>query len=271
MRITRRVVGSGAFTLVLGAALLAQDASVFQGEDLETFLKEARVVSRRELGTGITRPEEARLERDGRQGRAVFKTVDIRKQGATTLDDGTVEVDFRDTWETEVAAYRLDRMLGLGLVPATVERRLGADVGSLQWWVESEWSEGERMAQNIQAPDPEAWNRLMFKVRLFDQLILNTDRHPGNILVTKDFQVRLIDHSRSFRPRTDLPAPDQLTRFSRSLLDAIATLDRNGLRDQIGRYVSNGEIDRLLERRDKILALARQRVEELGEAAVIYP
>jgi DNA-binding FadR family transcriptional regulator len=91
------------------------------------------------------------------------------------------------------------------------------------------------------------------------------------MLVTKDFQVRLIDHSRSFRPDRELRNPEVLQRFSRTLLDAIGRLDRDGLREAIGRYLSNAEIDRLLQRRDAIVELARQRVAELGEAAVIYP
>lgn len=257
-------------TLALASGLAAQE-SAFQGEAIETFLKDGKIVSIRDLGTGITRPQRATIEHDGRRNDAVFKSVDIRRQGATTLEDGTVEVGFRDTWETEVAAYRLDTMIGLGMVPATVERRIGPDVGSLQWWVESRMSEAERLQQGIAAPDAEDWNRQMFKVRLFDQLILNTDRHARNMLVTADFQVRLIDHSRAFRERSELPEPQLLQRFSRSLLDGIATLTEDGLKDEIGRYLSNGEIERLLERRDAILELAKARVAEHGEAAVIYP
>jgi hypothetical protein len=251
--------------------LAGQDQTVFQGEAIEEFLQRGEVKSIRDLGTGITRPQRATLAFNGVENDALYKTIDVRKQGATTLEDGTVEVDFRDTWETEVAAYRLDRLLELGMVPATVERRIGRDTGSLQWWVESMGSEADRQAQGLSAPDIEAWNREMFKVRLFDQLISNTDRHPRNMLVTKDFQVRLIDHSRSFRPDRELRNPEVLQRFSRTLLDAIGRLDRDGLREAIGRYLSNAEIDRLLQRRDAIVELARQRVAELGEAAVIYP
>lgn len=271
MRSITRMAGIVALSLVTAVAVAAQAPEVFQGEAVEEFLREADVKSIRDLGEGITNPKEATLEYNGVTHRAVFKPVDIRKQGATTLEDGTVEVDFRDTWETEVAAYRLDRLIGLGLVPATIERRVGRDTGSLQWWVESEWTEGERSAQGLTAPDLEAWNQQMYKVRLFDQLISNTDRHPKNLLITKDFQVRLIDHSRSFRPDRELRNPEMLARFSRSLLDAIARLDKDNLKDAIGRFVNGAEIDRLLQRRDAILELARQRVAEFGEAAVIYP
>jgi len=271
MRRTAQAVGISVVGLLAWPAIAAQEAAVFQGPPVEAFLARGDIKAVRDLGTGITRPQLVTLEHDGRQRDAVYKTIDIQKQGATTLEDGTVEIDFQDTWQTEVAAYKLDRMIGLGLVPATVERRIGRDVGSLQWWVDSMMSEGDRVAKGLTAPDLEAWNRLMFKVRLFDQLIANTDRHPRNMLVTADFQVRLIDHSRSFRPYRDLAAPEQLTRFSRALLDAIATLESGAIRREMGRYLSSPQIERLLQRRDAIVALARQRVAELGEAAVIYP
>jgi hypothetical protein len=271
---TARAAALAALALAVSALtpVAAQRAAdVFQGEAIEAFLSRGSVREVRDLGTGITRPQQVTLEFEGERHDALYKTIDVSKQGATTLEDGTVEVGFQDTWQTEVAAYQLDRMIGLGLTPATVERRIGRDVGSLQWWVDSMMSEGERVAQGVTAPDVEAWNQLMFKVRLFDQLIANTDRHPGNMLVTSDFQVRLIDHSRSFRENRELAQPGQLTRFSRTLLDAIAALDEDGVKDRLGRYLSSSQIQRLLQRRDAILALAQARVAEHGEAAVIYP
>jgi hypothetical protein len=114
------------------------------------------------------------------------------------------------------------------------------------------------------------WQQRLLKVRLFDQLIDNVDRHGNNLLVTSDFDFRLIDHSRSFRPMRSLRKPEDLTRFSRTLLDAIAALDERGLKAQLGRYLTAGQIDRVLQRRDAILDLAKTRIAENGEAAVIY-
>lgn len=273
MRSTERramqVAALAAFAI--SAAVIAQEAASFQGPGPEEFLSKGTITQVRDLGTGITRPQRATLKQGEVSHDAVFKSIDVLKQGATTLADGSVEVDFQDSWQTEIAAYALDRLIGLEMVPATVERRIGRDVGSLQWWVDSMMTEGDRVAQGLAPPDLEAWNRQMFKVRLFDQMIANTDRHPKNMLVTKDFGVRLIDHSRSFRPYRELKNPELLTRFSRSLLEGIQTLTRQNVKEHAGRYISNSQIDRLLQRRDAIVALARERVAALGEAAVIYP
>jgi len=242
----------------------------FQGEAAEQFLLRARVGRVEELGEGVTRPKRVTLELDGLTHDAVFKFIDERRQGVTEFPDGTVDVNFRDSWETEVAAYLVDRMIGLGMVPATVEREVQGTPGSLQWWLDGVISEADRVEQGRRPTDPEDWSHQQFKIFLFDELIANVDRHLDNLLITEDFQVRLIDHSRSFRDRGSLQRPERLTRFSRSLLDGIERLTFEDLKRAIGRHVSDSNIEQLLRRRDAILALAHQLVEERGEGAVIY-
>jgi hypothetical protein len=165
----------------------------------------------------------------------------------------------------------VDKIIGLGMVPATVERELNGQRGSLQFWVQSMMPEAERVKKKVSPPDIENWNQLMFKVRLFDNLIYNTDRHLNNILVTKDWEIRLIDHSRSFRPFNELRAPKDLTRFSKSLLEGIQKLDEADLTKKVGRLLTPFQIRAVIARRDAILALAKTAVAQKGEAAVLYP
>jgi hypothetical protein len=271
MRNLRRLVFLLATSLVAWNGLLAQEtAEVFQGEAVEQFLVRARMTAIREIGQGVTRPRRATLELDGVTHFAAFKTIDESRRGFTPLQRGG-EINFQDSWRTEIPAYEVDRIIGLGMVPATVERELVGKRGSLQFWVESMMPEAERVKKGVRVPDAEAWNRLSFKVRLFDNLIYNTDRHLNNILVTKDFQVRLIDHSRSFRPFDTLQQPKDLTRFSRSLLEGIQKLEETDLTARVGRLLTPSQIRGLLRRRDAILALARSLVAQKGEAAVLYP
>jgi hypothetical protein len=273
MRPVRVWLGGVGLAVALAALAASgqETATVYQGPEAERFLQRARITATRELGTGVTRPLRVTLEQDGVTRQALFKSIDESKQGVTKMADGSYEVDYQDSWQTEIAAYAVDRLIGLGLVPATVERRVAGRVGSLQWWVESMMPEAERVEQNLTPPDFEAWNRVKLKLRLFDELIANADRHLNNILITSDFDLRLIDHSRSFRTNRDLKNPEQLTRFSRALLDGITRLDRDSLRRAAGRYLTAGQIDRLLQRRDAILKLAAERVAQYGEAAIIYP
>src|SRR6185503_10678956 len=128
--------------------LAAQEtAAVFQGQAAEDFLTKARIVSTRPMGTGITHPYRVTLELDGVTHQAVFKSIDEHKAGVTTLPDGTSEIDFQDSWQTEIAAYIVDRMIGLEMVPATVARKVDGKAGSLQWFVESMMPEADRIAK----------------------------------------------------------------------------------------------------------------------------
>lgn len=264
------IPAAGVLALVL--AFPAQEtADVFQGEAAEQFLATARVRSLRDVGDGVTKPQRATLERGGVTRSAIFKTVDVSGPGVVPAALGGDAPDFQDSWRTEVAAYLVDRLVGLRMVPATVERRVNNRDGSLQWWVESKMTEAGRLQQALTPPDPEAWDRQVLKMRLFDALICNTDRNPSNILVTQAFQLRLIDHSRAFRPRPDIARPEQLTRFSQALLDGLGRLTQDALTSRAARYLTPAQIAALLQRRDALLDLARTMVARRGAAAVIYP
>jgi hypothetical protein len=243
----------------------------FQGPEAENYLRRARIRRMTPIGKGVTLPNMAELDLDGVRRRAVFKDIDTRSQGITQMSSGKPETHFQDSWQLEIPAYYIDRVIGLKLVPATVERSVNGKLGSLQWFVQSMMSEAERRKQGVAPTDEEKWNQVYLRMQLFDQLIYNVDRHLNNILVTKDFDLRLIDHSRSFRPFRELQNPGLLTRFSRSLLEGLKKLEYQDLRKNVGRYLIDSQIKTVLARRDAILALAEERIKEKGEAAVIYP
>jgi hypothetical protein len=241
------------------------------GEAAETFLRTAEVVRKRALSLGITHSDQYTLSDGTRTHRAVWKTIDEFKRGVTSFEGGGVIVDFADSYKHEIAAYELDKLLGLELVPPTVERTFGRTTGSLQMWVEGAMTEADRKQKKIDPPDPRAWNEQMYKVRLLHQLTYNTDaRNIRNVLIDRAFRVYAIDSSRAFVPYDDLRSDKDLARFSRPALEALKALDRPTLDAKLGRWLSGPQIAGLLKRRDRILALADRRVREQGEAAVLY-
>jgi len=244
-----------------------------EGEAAEAFLHAARVKAMRPIGTGITHPEKATLTDGQRTLHGVFKTIDVDRPGLTEFDHGRAEVDFRDSYKFEIAAYELDKLLGLRLVPPTVERELEGRKGSLQLWVEGAMTEWDRQEKKQPAPDPDRWNEQMYKVRLLHQLTFNTDRgNIRNVLIDPDFRIYAIDHSRAFRRYDQLPGGEKdLTHFSRAALTQLRTLNAPLLKEKLGAWLTGPELKALLKRRDLILALAERRVREQGEAAVLYP
>ncbi|OFW27094.1 MAG: hypothetical protein A3H97_21435 [Acidobacteria bacterium RIFCSPLOWO2_02_FULL_65_29] len=264
---TGLVILSAVTTLGLG---LPQSFDAVQGEDVERFLTQAKFVRLGKTLGGVTLSRQAILELDGVTRFGVFKTIDESRSGYTQLSRGG-EINFQDSWRTEIPAYELDKLLRLRMVPVTVERTYNGATGSLQAWVDLGMSEAERLKKKIGAPDVEAWNRQIHKVRMFDNLIYNTDRHSNNIWISKDWNVILIDHSRAFRNFGQLRAEGDLTRFSRSLLEAMEKLDRPTLIKLVSQYLTPYQIDALLQRRDLIVQRARRLAADKGEAAVLFP
>ena len=223
------------------------------------------------IGKGVTRSRKATLELNGVTQSAVFKIIDEKPSiGVTTLEDGRVDAAFQDSWKTEVAAYELDKMIGLGMVPATVERRLGTELGSLQFWVTSMMDEKRRQKENLRPPDPQAWNDQMNKLFVWDNLIYNVDLNLGNILITEQWNMIAIDNSRTFRPHAKLKDTKLMVRFSRPLMAKLAELKEAEMKARLGKYLSGDQIQGVLKRRDLIIAFANKLAKDKGEAAVFY-
>jgi len=109
------------------------------------------------------------------------------------------------------------------------------------------------------------------RMSVFDNLIYNTDRNGNNILLTEDRHIRLIDHSRAFRPVPTLKDPEQLTRFWKPLLEALPRLTAADITARAGQYLTAPQITAIIERRDAIVAQATRLIAQRGEAAVVYP
>jgi hypothetical protein len=238
----------------------------------EAFLLEAEVVKTRRAPGGITNSTRATLRRGDVVHDAHIQIIDEYKS-QMALGSGT-EIDFRDSWRNNVAAYRLDRLMGLGMVPVTVIRRDDETnkMASFTWWIDDVlMTEKERFQKKISSPDTEAWNRQIFIVRAFDQLIYNFDRNLGNLVIDKDWTIWMIDHTRAFKIFKDLKSEKNLSDFcERDLLVALRSLTRPALKKALDGVISDGQIDSLLVRRDKIVKCYEQKIAARGEGRVLY-
>ena len=97
----------------------------------------------------------------------------------------------------------------------------------------------------------------------------NTDPNLGNFLITNDWALHLIDFTRAFRTHKDLRVPENLTRIDQRVYDGLRALNRASLERELGPYLRNVEIDGLLARRDRILAVFKDRIAKKGEHLVI--
>ncbi len=148
-------------------------------------------------------------------------------------DKGT-EFNFRDSWIFNVAAYKIDRLLGLGMVPVSVERRWKSTPAAYSWWLDDVMmDEGERLKKKISPPNLVRWNEQMQIVRLFDQLIANVDRNLGNLMITNDWTIWAIDHTRAFRTQAQLKTPGNIARCDRQVFARLKQLDKASIKDAV--------------------------------------
>ena len=145
-------------------------------------------------------------------------------------------------------------------------------MGSLSLWVEGAMTEWDRLeVRDVHPPDLEAWNKQMHTLRLFLQLIYDTDyNNINNMLVTPDWKIYKIDASRAFRNHFELRKEKSLVRFSRPVLAALGALTEDDLEERLGKWLTKRQIESLWVRRTLILELAERRVAAEGEDAVLF-
>ncbi|HSD65373.1 MAG TPA: hypothetical protein VLF95_01660, partial [Vicinamibacteria bacterium] len=101
---------------------------------------------------------------------------------------------FRESYKAEIAAYELDKLLKLDMVPPSVERQLEGSRGAAQLWVEDVTPLARDASPG--GSDRAHWEDQVGRMRMFDNLIGNQDRNQGNILHDAAWNLILVDHSR---------------------------------------------------------------------------
>jgi hypothetical protein len=246
-----------------GQAETSSVPRIFTDPEMERFLLDARIVRTGATAKGVTGSLRATLTDGTLTHDAHIQTVDESKREFQSSRG--VEFNFRDSWTFNVAAYKLDRMLGLQMVPVSVSRRWNSKPAAYTWWVDDVlMDEGDRLKKKVPPPQPRLWAEQMQMVRLFDQLIYNIDRNMGNLLIGKGWKVWAIDHTRAFRTHHDPKSLDSITRCDRQVFERLKALESETLKREMGPMLDTWQIRAILERRDRIV----QRLESLGPTAL---
>jgi hypothetical protein len=235
-----------------GQAAAEPSPTLITDAEREAFLKKARIVRARPAGKGVTNTVRVTLSDGALTHDASVQSIEEAKARFET-PYGT-ELNFKDSWRFNVAAYRIDRLLELGMTPPSIERRYRTKPASFTWWLDDVlMDEQERLRNKQAAPDTDDWNQQMWITRLFDQLIANADRNLTNLLIDKQWTIWMIDHSRAFRNNPELSAPGNLSKVERRLLERLRELNADNLNKAVGDYLEPGQITTLLQRRDRIV------------------
>ena len=203
--------------------------------EIEQCLPDAKVAKLEEVPIGVTKPSRAILQ-DSTCARA-FAWKPLRPG---------MYSGYWESYKSEIAAYEVDKLLGLNMVPIAVERKISGNTGAAILWLD-----GVRSWDQIQPlPKPPAWPMQLVRMKMFDCLVGNTDRNKGNMLIDEAWNLYLIDHSRGFVKARRLPNASVFQNVDRTLWQRMLTLDEATLKEHLGHWLDGAQIRSILERRD---------------------
>jgi hypothetical protein len=225
--------------------------------EIEAFLKSADVVSMEDLKIGVTHPHRAKLAPGGPVEYIAFKDVPPGRPAG-----------YWESYKSEIAAYEMDKLLGLEMVPPTVEKRVKGNLGAAVMWCSPTKSFHD--LGGVPTPPPQQfarWTRQLVRAKMFDNLIGNKDPNLGNWLVDPAWNLILIDHTRAFT--TDKDLVHKLEHVDSELWDKMKGLTLESITPVLSPYMGKGEIKAIIARRDKLAQMVDKMVAEQGEAAVM--
>ena len=226
-----------------------------QEQRIEEHLRTAGIKSIEDIGTGVTRPRRAYLTPSEPVASLAWKVLPPgRRQG------------YWESYKSEIAAYELDRLLNMRMVPPAVERQIDNETGAAVMWVVGMKSVKELGGK---VPSGADWGKPIRQMQMFDNLIRNIDRNAGNILIGRPGDLLLIDHSRAFT--TDKKLQNKMERVDAELWARMQALTRENLTGALGRRLDEDAIAALVTRRDAMATAIDKLIAKKGRALVLIP
>jgi hypothetical protein len=243
------------------AVLMAQPAEsartwVGRAAEIENYLKTAPVVRTEDVPRGVTQPQRAYFAPGGPADSMVWKAL---RPGMSR--------GFYESYKSEIAAYEIDKLLALAMVPPKVERQMGNDLGVAVMWVAPTKSFAD--LGGLPKPPPAQayeWNRQVVRAKMFQNLIGDLDPNLGNWLVDPAWNLILVDHSRALTGTKKLV--HEMQNIDADLWMRIQMLTEATLTTAVGTWLRKGDIRAILERRKKMQAQIDKLVRARGEAQV---
>jgi len=226
---------------------------------IEEFLRSAKVTNIiKDLETGRTEFWQVLLKNGSQEKKAVFKYVNRFRPHIIP-----------DSFQYELAAYELNKLLGLDIVPPVVPRRIEGLEGSLQLYMENCIKEQERKGKDIAFPNDQCQIE-MDNILVFEILVADQCRDIDDTLVDcKTWKIWRIDFSEAFSPVHELGKNCSIRCCSKSLFQALNDLDKKDVTKKLKPFLNHDEIEALFARKDLIIKKINDLVSKKGKEKVL--
>jgi hypothetical protein len=249
------------------AGIRAQDpaapvnAKIWIGREaeIEDYLRVAEITKCDATAAGVTHPRKCALKPGGPVAYLALKIIPTQ---IYTADNGD---NVRESYKAEIAAYEINRLIHLDMVPPTVEKVYKGEKGAAIMWASptKSWAEfGGQKAPVPPAPYLVPYSVSIAKATMFDDLIGDPDPNFGNWLVDPAWNLILIDHSRALASDTSLLQP--LREIEPALWDQMKALTIESLTAAVGKWLDKGDIKAIIQRRDKMQKAIDDLVKKFG-------
>jgi hypothetical protein len=238
------------------------DRGNWNQEKLENYLRTAEVVSvEKDTEAGRTTPWRITLNDGITQRQALFKYINRSRPSLLP-----------DSYKYEIAAYELDKLLELEIVPPVVEREIEGTTGSLQLYLEGCIREAERKRRKIDPPDPVSFQNMLEVINVFENLVLEEDCFDADdILVDLDgWKAYRVDFSMAFSPLPEIISECKINKCSRKLYNNLLQLGELEVRNKLKLFLNDQEIEALLQRKNIIIKKIGQLIKEKGKDSVLF-
>jgi glyoxylase-like metal-dependent hydrolase (beta-lactamase superfamily II) len=247
------------------AAGQAQSSKIWlcRNAEFEEALRTAEIERTTELEVGVLGHLRAYFKPGGLAAGAVIRRIQPGRR------DG-----FFESYKSELAAYKLDRMLNLDMVPPTVERRYENQQASVQLFVENAVMLGDVQKKGLKDPNPARWNQNLHRAQVFDNLTGNIDPNQGNWLFDPVWNFFKVDCTRCFTDTMKMPhdVKKVIRKIDRPFFERLKALDPDAVRKEIGDLLTfNRALPALFRRRDSIVKDFEDLAKQNGEAQVFEP
>lgn len=159
-----------------------------------------------------------------------------------------------DRFAPELAAYRLDRMLGLGMVPVVTRREINGQPGTLQLVPANSVNDAELVAIKARIGAPCSLDKQSAAMRVFDALIGNPARTPSTMLYDpEELELILVGHDAAFGTAWPGHSAHAELTVGKDWQIALRELDGAALRDALGDVLDGQQLAELEQRRDALL------------------